>query len=145
MNGNLELMPLTTDNFNEKMKVNIGNIEEVFKYDVLNQAGLKQGILYNCDSLCFGDIESLNIDILNIMEARFFNDEFEVNIINDGELHGNIAIQKSNDMILLEKYKIYSDLYSEMNVKQYMDIDEDGQTYIKYVKPCDFISKGGRK
>lgn len=141
---NLELLPLTIETIENIMKINVDSLEDIFKEEVLKEMNLKQAIIYNYDSLCFGGISDVKIDIDNIMEAIFFNDDMEINIVNNKEVYGHIAIEKSNNMVLKESYKVYDDKYDNLDIKQYLSTDDDGQAYIKYVKPCRFNEKGNK-
>lgn len=142
MDKNLELLPLNIDNINGLLNSKIGMLEDIVDKTILTELGLKQAIVYNYDALLCGEIENLELNVENIMEARFFNDNVEINIRNDEGLKGHIAIEKSNELILEDKYEIYHNDYDKVMVKKYLDLDEDGQAYVKYLKPCRLCRKG---
>ncbi|HCJ58208.1 MAG TPA: hypothetical protein DHV55_13260 [Clostridiaceae bacterium] len=123
------------------------SIEDVAKKDFLLKLGLKQGIIYNYDSVLTADIEDLDICLNNMIEGRFFNEKREIRIFNgeDG-IKGSIFDEKDEhtegEYILYNRNndKHYA---ARLKVKQYIDYDdEDNQAYIYYTKPCKLIYGG---
>lgn len=141
MDKNLELLPLNIENINGLLNNKIETLEEIVDKAVLIELGLKQAIVYNYDALLCGEIENLELNLDNIIEARFFNDKIELNIRNEEDLKGHIAIEKSNELVLEEKYEIYHNDYDIVMIKKYLDTDDDGQSYVKYLKPCKLCGK----
>lgn len=141
MDNNLELFSLNINNINELLNNKIEKLEEIVDKAILTELGLKQAIIYNYDALLCGEIENLELNLDNIMEARFFNDKIELNIRNEESLKGHIAIEKSNELVLEDKYEIYHNDYDKIMVKKYLDLDNDGQAYVKYLKPCRLCRK----
>lgn len=136
-------------------KLNKENLFEVFKYEVeedftiediinkksLESIGLEYAIIYNFDSVITKKIKDIDIDLDNIMEARFFNEEKEIRLFRD-EDKLNITIFDeegysdyiSSSYILYPRHgeKIY---FNKLDIKKYIDYEkEDNQAYIRYVK-----------
>lgn len=137
------LLPLTLDNINGLFNSNIERLEDILDSLLLGKKGIKQGIIYKYDALECGELEELNLNLDNIMEARLFNDKIEIVLINDEVLKGHIAIEKNCDLVIDETYYVYHNKYSKLRVKKYLELDEDGQAYIKYLKPV-LLYRGGQ-
>lgn len=122
------------------------SIEDVAKKDFLLKLGLKQGIIYNYDSVLTADIGDLDICLDNMIEGRFFNEKREIRIFNDEEgIKGSIFDEK--DEYTKGEYILYNrnngkNYAARLKVKQYIDYDEDKQAYIYYTKPCQLIYGG---
>lgn len=154
MMAKVSLMELTLDNLklfaerksrrlnsSDKLRTLLGRTEF---YESLD---LKYGIIYNFDSLSFGKLKDLTLDLDNIMEARFFNEDEEIVIkIDENNLKGNIFIDLGEKVFYIEdnfflkkNYAKNDNQYESVKVKKYMDLDEDKQAYVFYLKPCAFI------
>lgn len=154
MCSNVELIPLNIENINKLLKghtqIKIKSMKELLSSkEVLRSLELIYGIVYNFDSLDFGDIEDLVIDMDNIMEARYFNEQCEINFhIEDEEIVGNIVIDRGEKELLVEEellvYKKHSsqgNKYKKLTIKKYINFDEDNEAYFYYMKPCSFIKE----
>lgn len=148
MSENVKFLELNKENllsFIEEKNINclknIDNIEELLNKEVLKNLNLLQGIIYNYDSVKFGNIEDLDIDIDNIIEGRFFNETSEISIrIEDNKINGNIVYDNGNKKSYIEgKFLIYDkdnkNNFEQLLVKKYINYDEDNQAYIEYIKP----------
>ncbi|MGM9977799.1 MAG: hypothetical protein ACI33J_03275 [Clostridium sp.] len=148
MNENVKFLELNKENlfsFIEEKNINflkdIDNIEELLDKEVLKNLNLLQGIIYNYDSVNFGNIEDLDIDIDNIIEGRFFNETSEISIrIENDEVIGNIVYDNGDEKSYIEgKFLIYDknnkNTFEELLVKKYINYDKDNQAYIEYIKP----------
>lgn len=144
MEKSLDLLPLNIENINKLFNKSIENLDDILNNMILKDLGIKQGIIYNYDSLMSGEIGDLNLDKDNVIEARLFNEEIEIVLINEENLRGHIVIEKNKDLLIEEDYEIYHNCYNKLKVKKYLDIDEDGQAYIKYLKPCKLYKKGAK-
>ena len=139
------------------------NLKEVFGYEfedfsiennlnkeILLKLGLVDGIIYNYDSVMSKNISELEIDYENIIEARFFNENIEIRIFNDeGNLTGTIFNERQDCNPIISKFLLYprygeGKYAKELEVKKYINYDEDNQAYISYVKPSKLIFKGGK-
>lgn len=148
MSENVKFLELNKENllsFIEEKNINclknIDNIEELLNKEVLKSLNLLQGIIYNYDSVKFGNIEDLDIDINNIIEGRFFNETSEISIrIENDEVTGNIVYDNGNKELYIEgKFLIYDkdskNNFEQLLVKKYINYDKDNQAYIEYIKP----------
>lgn len=106
--------------------------------------GIKYGIIYNFDSVKFGKIDDLKIDLDNIIEARLFSEDMEIDIrINENKIEGSIFIDnEDNKYVINQNLKIRDSEhknieYKTLKIKKYVRFDDDNQGYIFYVKPCE--------
>lgn len=117
--------------------------EEISK----NIKDFKYYIVYYFDRLIFGegDIEA-ELDIENINEAFFFDEDKCMHIYREDGLKGIKFLYESNDKILppeeqiAKKGKEFNNLKS-LIVKKFINYDEDGQAYIERVFPAKLIFK----
>ncbi|MDY2729016.1 MAG: hypothetical protein SOV35_02870 [Clostridium sp.] len=125
----------------------IENIEDLIKKETLLNLNMKQCIIYNYDSVEFGNIADLDIHLENILEARFFNEDSEIAVRVDEDNNnfiGSIIFDNDNaNSFIKDDLLIYSKdaetLYTKLQVKKYINYDEDAQAYIEYVKPVKLI------
>ena len=149
MSENVKFLELNKENllsFIEEKNIsclkNIDNIKDLLNKEVLKNLNLLQGIIYNYDSVKFGNIEDLDIDINNIIEGRFFNETSEISIrIENDEVTGNIVYDNGNKESYIEgKFLIYDkdnkNTFEELLVKKYINYDKDNQAYVEYIKPA---------
>ena len=137
----MEFITLSADSINKFLDKKINSEDEILNKEVLKALGLKQAIIYNYDSVFCGDIGQAEIVIDNIMEARFFNEKMDLNIVNNYKIEGCIAVSDDNDLVVKEDYEIYTNEYDKLSVEKYIELDEDGQAYVKYLKPCRLYRK----
>lgn len=148
MSENVKFLELNKDNLKLFIKENnlnsldnIENLERILNKKELKNLNLLQGIIYNYDSVKFGNIEDLDINIDNIIEGRFFNETSEISIrIEDNEISGNIVYDTGNEKSYIkERFLIYDkdnkNIFKELLVKKYINYDKDNQAYIEYIKP----------
>lgn len=148
MSKNVKFLELNKENllsFIEEKNINclknIDNIEELLNKEVLKSLNLLQGIIYNYDSVKFGNVEDLDIDINNIIEGRFFNETSEISIrIENDEVTGNIVYDNGDkNSYIKEKFLIYDkdnkNNFEQLQVRKYINYDKDNQAYIEYIKP----------
>lgn len=149
MSENVKFLELNKENllsFIEEKNIsclkNIDNIKDLLNKEVLKNLNLLQGIIYNYDSVKFGNIEDLDIDIDNIIEGRFFNETSEISIrVENDEVIGNIVYDNGNKESYIEgKFLIYDkdnkNTFEELLVKKYINYDKDNQAYVEYIKPA---------
>lgn len=134
--SNFKSVVLNKETVKELMGIDIYSLDELIDKDLLLDFGMKEAIIYNYDSLKVGEINELELNSENIMEARFFNEERELVLISEEEFKGYVIIEDSKDLIVNETMEIYSEKYSKLEVKKYLELDEDGQGFVKYLKPC---------
>lgn len=145
-------LELNIDNVNEFITntninyiCNIEKIDELINKEELLKLNFKQYIIYNYDSVEYGDLKDVNIDSDNIMEARFFNKNSEFVIRREEDKFvGNIVYDNDDEnSYIIDEFLIYDkdneSQYTKLKVKKYIDYDEDGQAYIKYVKPVKLV------
>lgn len=154
----LKLLSLSIESINEYAilsKKEISNkytcIEDVIgSKDILMELGFNYAIIYNYDSVHFGKLEDLVIDLDNIIEAKYFNMDGELSFYrSENDFVGNIAFDAGEDeLVQVEKLYIYRNKrynnlkvnnYEKLLVKKYIELDDDFQGYFNYVKPCSFI------
>lgn len=122
-------------------------LEEIINIKILKELGFKYGIIYNFDSIVTERIEDLEIDIENIMEARFFNEKKELRILRDeDEIKGTIFVEKEDTKfigktVILYKRNEESNYANHLRFKKYIDYDDDNQAYVRYTKPCKLYFK----
>ncbi len=148
MSENVKFLELNKDNLKLFIKENnlnsldnIENLERILNKKELKNLNLLQGIIYNYDSVKFGNIEDLDINIDNIIEGRFFNETSEISIrIENNEISGNIVYDTGDEKSYIkERFLIYDkdnkNIFKELLVKKYINYDKDNQAYIEYIKP----------
>lgn len=151
MEKDLQILELSIDTVCDIYDLNKNEIDSiddiVFNKNMIEKMELTYGIIYNYDSIKFGEIKDLIIDKDNIMEAIYFNDKQEVHIyIEDDEVTGHIINDfcKDRDIYKDETYILYSvekknkatKRYNKLKVRKYIDFDEYGQAFYYYMKPC---------
>lgn len=120
---------------------------EIVNIKILTELGLEYGIIYNFDSVFTDKIENLEIDIDNIMEARFFNLDKEIRLVrNENKIIATIFAEKLDTEfvkgeVLIRKRIKYTGQASRLEIKKYIDYDDDNQAYIRYTKPCKLFFK----
>lgn len=157
MIADIILMELNEENLKEfikykKLNINISeNISSFLSEKSFYKAlGMEYGLIYNYDSVVYGSIEELTVDISNILEARFFNDSEEIVIRAERDsIKGNLFIDKGEEKYTLEEtfYLRSNNLpinsnYKAMKVRKYIDLDKDNQAYVFYLKPCSLVREG---
>lgn len=122
------------------------SIERLLNIDIMQELGLEYAIIYNYDSVLSNKISEIQIDVENIMEARFFNSTSEIRIFNDeGQFSGTVFVENENatsiilDYLLYPRYGEKSGYAKKLQVKKYIDYDENKQAYVSYVKPSSLI------
>ncbi|NLB79690.1 MAG: hypothetical protein GX796_12875 [Clostridiaceae bacterium] len=142
-----------------------GNLRELLKYDIktsefcmdrilnwglLKKLGMKFAIIYHYDYVESDVIEKVDMNLENIMEARFFAEDREIRIFNDeGELSGTIFLANEANEKIREEYYLFprskgKEYPQKLIANKYIGYDtEDNQAYISYVAPAGFIFKEG--
>ncbi|MCC9294928.1 hypothetical protein LN736_08680 [Clostridium sp. WLY-B-L2] len=153
MEANVTLKELTRENIKKFVTINNKNynadagIEAVLSdkkfYNILE---IKYGIIYNFDSVKYDTVDKLNIDFDNIIEARFFNKNTEVDVrMMDNKISGNIFIDNGEkELFIDENFYLRQNIennYNKLKVKKYINFDEDGQAYVFYLKPCELLKE----
>ena len=121
------------------------------KYENLElQEGLEKGL-----KMPYAFISSLsfvklgytpeNVDLSELIEARFFNDKEEIRIFsNEGILNAVYLKEDAEDRNISKVYILKDSSFGkEITVKYDLDIDGDGQTYIYSTRLYGW--KGGKK
>lgn len=100
-------------------------------------------IIYYFDELKHGK-GSVDIDINNINEAFFFNDNRCLHLYREEDLKGILYIADGNEDVLIEEQLGKEDFkpLKKIVVKKYINYDEDGQAYISRVLPSKLIYQG---
>ncbi len=134
--------------FNCKFSDDEFTIENLLDKKILQYLGFKDTIIYNYDSVASDNIENVDIQLDNIMEAIFFSENREMRIFSEeGKFRGSIFkednVEESDfiedEYILYKRNSNMKKYPKKLKVKKYIDYDEDKQAYISYVKPCKFI------
>lgn len=153
MKGLKELTIENLKKFCDKESLEKENLYEILKEkDFYKSLNLNFAIIYNYDSVEFGSVNDLKIDIDNIIEARFFNENKEIYFSNDNDtIKGNLVDIKSggfsDNEIIDDKFIVYGNKkYNYINYKKLIAYDEDNAAYIYYIKPSSFQLnlKGGK-
>ncbi len=151
MQKGYDLYKLNKETILETLKYHIDgefSIEKIVNKETLKEIGFKYGIVYNFDCVESDEIENINLDIDNIIEARIFDEKREIRIFRDDDnCYGTIFIE-NGDANYIEKTSL---LYprdkkrqypEKMTSRRYIDYDYDSQAYIRYTKPSKLIFKG---
>ena len=120
------------------------------KYENLElQEGLEKGLKMPyafISSLSFVSLGYTpeNIDLSELIEARFFNDKEEIRIYSNEEILNAVYLKEEAEDKNISKVYVLKDnsFGNEITVKYDLDIDEDGQTYIHSTRLSDW--KGGK-
>lgn len=121
------------------------------KYENLElQEGLEKGLKMPyafISSLSFVKLGHTpeNIDLSELIEARFFDNKEEIRIYsNEGILNAVYLKEEVEDRNISKVYILKDNSFGkEITVKYDLDIDEDGQTYIYSTRLSGW--KGGKK
>lgn len=144
--ANYLLTNLNTQNYKDILNLDSDiNIDTLFSKSFLQKLGVKHAIIYNIDSVYAGNIDYASIDKEKLIEARFFNEVFELKIWKNGnDLIASYFKELDNPEYVEESYFLYKDVKSKeavnkIKVRKYLDYDDENQCYISYLKPMDFI------
>jgi hypothetical protein len=153
METNVTLKELTVENIRKVIDMKGSHYDTNTEINTIlsdkkfyNELKIKYGIIYNFDSVEYNSIDKLDIDFDNIIEARFFNNDIEIDIrMEDDEIKGNIFIDNGENELFVDE-KLYlkrkeKGSYNKLKIKKYIDFDEDGQAFIFYLKPCELIKE----
>lgn len=117
------------------------NLIDALDKGFLLDLGLNYGIIYNFDSVLSERIGDIVIDVDNIIEARFFNEDKEIRIFrNEDQIDGTIFVEKDNPDYLEKRVLLYPrdrslEYANKLDVRKYIDYDQDNQAYIRYTRP----------
>lgn len=123
------------------------SIEKIVNIEVLTEIGFKYAIIYNFDCVESDRIKNTKLDIGNIIEARFFNEDKEIRIFRDEDKYdGTIFIEKQDPNCIKKEVLLYPrdnkrEYPKKMEFRKYIDYDEDNQAYIRYTKPSKLYFK----
>lgn len=153
-----ELEVLNKENLERMLNFKIDDeltFEKILRNEVLLELGLIYCIIYNYDSVITDMVEKVNIDINNIIEARFFNDNSEIRVFSDdGDLSGTIFVENGYSNFINSKALLYprygeavrgENYASKLEFKKYIGHDNDNQAYISYIKPAKLQFEGGKQ
>lgn len=103
---------------------------------------LPYAMIRSYSQMTLGDTPKV-IDLKEVLEARFFDDENEVRLFRtDGELHGVKLCEESGDTCIEKRYRIENpDFGTEVRVRCHLVADEDGQTYVKTARLCGWTGR----
>lgn len=157
MSDKLTLLPLSMESIKKytdykgiTVEKEVNSIEDIIgSKGKLIKLGFDFAIIYNYDSVHFGKLQDLDIELENIMEAKFFNVESELSFYRcDNDFNGNIIIDQGEEkLVKTESYNVYQNKnykelninnYNKLTVKKYIRFDEDRQGHFYYTKPCRF-------
>lgn len=102
----------------------------------------KWGIIYNFHKVEIGLLKDIQVEVSTLIQARFFDNEKELNIIRQGKVfniytfedEGKEYIDKDEEHLVLQR-KFRN--FKTIKLRRYIKYDEDGQTYVYYVRPCE--------
>lgn len=109
----------------------------------LKAEGYKWAIVYNFDEVKIGRLDELEIDGDILLQARIFNEDKELNIVREKHnLNLCFLEEDSDDECIEDSYLIIENKfknYKNINIKKYINYDDDGQAFISYVRPYGLI------
>lgn len=102
----------------------------------------KWGIIYNFHKVEVGLLKDIKVEVGTLIQARFFDNEKELNIIRQGKVfniyifedEGKEYFDKDEEHLVLQR-KFRN--YKTIKLRRYIKYDEDGQAYVYYVRPCE--------
>lgn len=103
----------------------------------LKRDGIEFALIYQYDSLSYCEIEELDINWNTLIEARLFGEEKEIHIIREAEGFKSIELCEEREAECLSATYLLqkSSGFSKMTIKKHIEYDDDGQAYIRYVRP----------
>lgn len=149
MESNIELMELNKENLLKLLGKKVCQIEDkkmeelICENNLYKALGLQYRIIYNFDSVEIGRIDDFEIDLDNIIEARLFNENIEIDFrIDEEKIEGNIFIDNGErELFVEENFYLRGSEFNRLKVKKYIKFDEDNQGYIYYLKPCELLKE----
>lgn len=105
--------------------------------------GYKWILLYNYDSIIADDLEKVDFNIDNLLEARIFNHNRELHLFKNEKLN-IVEFEEENDRCITREHIIINDKfggYNKIGVKNYISFDKDNQAYISYTRPYMLIKE----
>lgn len=154
MNSNY-LKELSKESLKEAFNYDLSefSVDNLLDSKVLENLGLIYCIVYNYDGVVTDYTSNVKFDIDNIIEARLFNEKWEIRIFNEeGNITGTVFKEMDNSRKIEKKYFLYPRNVEsrnicryacELKVNKYLNYDDENQAYIDYVKPCELIFTGG--
>lgn len=93
--------------------------------------------------------DSIDEDLDNLIEAKFFNEDIELSIIANEEGNFSLVEFDGRDKNFVEEIqrliigkRVFQGFENDLVIRNYIEYDDDGQAYIYYSKLHDVI-KGG--
>lgn len=94
----------------------------------------RYALIYKFDGIILDETKNVNDpDFSDCLEARFFNEDKELRVWRENDALKFAAVSFDGDHIDVsyELDKRFSNMGNTVIIRQYLDHDDDGQTYIK--------------
>lgn len=124
------------------MRVEKIDIDKISDCDFINSLDLKYSLEYFYDKVV-ANKSFTKISTSNLIEGRYFNENYELKIYKiNGEYKAIINIEEENDKTISVEHLVIDNKFGEIKkiaLKKHIDYDNDGQAFIKYLRPYKFI------
>lgn len=122
------------------MKKEIIKIEDV-NNKLLKDLNINEAILYYIDKIellkNIEDVEKIKFD--NLLEGILFGINNEIKIIREGNNFKAVVMnEEKEDEYIVAKHLVINERFNNVKtveIKKYIEDDEDGQAYISYFRP----------
>lgn len=115
-------------------------IERLSEHDFLQNLDIHSAILYYIDRVEVVDnIKSINLK--NIIEGRYFGYENEIRVFKSNGTLKAVLNKEEKDYFIKTAHlveKKFGDI-KKVEIKKYVDTDDDGQAYVSYWRPSKLI------
>ena len=119
------------------------DILSLLNRDTLKVLKMESAIVYCYDEIVTCNVEDINIELDNVIEARIFNETSEIKIWRDDDtIRGAIFKEIDTNIFPIDDEYILHDrknVGEKLKIKKYISFDDNGQAYISYNKPSKFI------
>lgn len=110
--------------------------------EFLNDLSLEYAIEYFIDRVKVGAFNG-EVKLEDLIEGRYFSGSKELRVIkgNSGFIANLVTHEDMDETIMVEHLVIdnkFGDI-KKVQLKKYIDYDNDGQGFIKYTRPCKLV------
>lgn len=124
------------------MRVEKIDIDKISDCDFINSLDLKYSLEYFYDKVVASK-SFTEISTRNLIEGRYFNENYELKVYKiNGEYKAILNIEEENDKTISVEHLVIDNKFGEIKkiaLKKYIDYDNDGQAFIKCLRPYKFI------
>lgn len=124
------------------MKVERIDIAKVLDKDFIDSLSLEYTLEYFYDKVV-AKKSFEKISIVNLIEGRYFNEKHELKIYKfNGEYRATLISDETNDEVLKVEHLVIDNKFEDISkiaIKKYIDYDDEGQAFIKCLRPFKFI------